>query len=243
MIHFYFSVIPDDIHICGACRKQFSDVEEFVLHKKHGCPVLLSLQSGTQPGISQSTVSSDSLSPGNQVMQTAAQSGMSQSTVSSDSLPQGNQVMQTTTESGVSQSTGSSNNLPGNQVIQTATLSGVSQSTGSSNNLPGNQVIQTATFSGVSQSTVSGHSPGNQVLQSGSNSFTFPQPNSHAQDTYANHQISGNRQDVGGEDQYQVQQVSSTEEVGAYDHVTGTGMQTGQNGEYVCNPTPLSPLH
>ena len=219
MIHFYFSVIPDDIHICGACRKQFSDVEEFVLHKKHGCPVLLSLQSGTQPGVSQSTVSSDSLPPGNQVMQTAAQSGIAQSTVSSDSLPPGNQVMQTTTESGVSQSTGNSNNLPGNQVIQTATLSG------------------------VSQSTVSGHSPGNQVLQSGSNSFTIPQPNAHAQDTYGNHQISGNRQDVGGEDQYQVQQVSSTEEVGAYDHVTGTGMQTGQNGEYVCNPTPLSPLH
>lgn len=199
--------IPDDIHICGACRKQFSDVEEFVLHKKHGCPVLLSLQSGTQPGGSQSTVSSDSLPPGNQIMQTALQSRVSQSTVSSDSLPSGNQHIHT----GMSQSAVISDSLA-----------------------QGNHVMQTASQSGMSQSTVSRESlaSGNQVLQTSSNSFTIPLASAYAQDTYGNHQSSENRQDVGGEDQYQVQQVSSTKEVGAYDHVEGTDLQTNQNGEY-----------
>ena len=142
-MHFYFSVIPDDIHICGACRKQFSDVDEFVQHKKHGCPVLLSLQSGTQPVVSQPEVSSDCLPAGNQ------------------------------------------------------------------------------------------------VTQADINRFTIPLPSIQVHDTYGSHQSLGTRQDPGAENQYQVQQVSSTEEVGAYDHVTGTSLQTNQSGEYVSAPTHL----
>ncbi|KAH3711007.1 hypothetical protein DPMN_070506, partial [Dreissena polymorpha] len=29
----------DDVHICGLCRAQFSDVQEFINHKKGTCPV------------------------------------------------------------------------------------------------------------------------------------------------------------------------------------------------------------
>lgn len=51
-----------DIHICGACRKQFSDVEMFVEHKKIGCPFLPSLQhTAFQTAASQPTVSNDEL--------------------------------------------------------------------------------------------------------------------------------------------------------------------------------------
>ena len=31
----------DDVHICGSCRAQFNDVNEFVSHKKYKCPVKL----------------------------------------------------------------------------------------------------------------------------------------------------------------------------------------------------------
>ena len=167
---FYFPVIPDDIHICGACRKQFSDVEEFVLHKKHGCPVLLSLQTGNQ------------LQTGSQ-----SQSGVTQSTVRSPSLPAGNQVIQNGTQSLVTQSTVSTDSL----------------------------------------------SVGHQLTQSGPDHLTIPQPGEHTQGSYSNQLSLETRQDVGVEDQYQVPQVSSTGEVGAYNHVTGNGLQTNQNGEYV----------
>ena len=98
---------------------------------------------------------------------------------------------------------------------------------------PGNQVIQNGTQSLVTQSTVSTDSlsVGNQLTQSGPDHLTIPQPVEHTQGPY---QLSlESRQDVGVEDQYQVPQVSSTGEVGAYNHVTGNGLQTNQNGEYV----------
>lgn len=54
--------MPMDIHICGACRKQFSDVEMFVEHKKTGCPALLSLQhTAFQTPASQPAVNNDEL--------------------------------------------------------------------------------------------------------------------------------------------------------------------------------------
>ncbi|XP_060553318.1 uncharacterized protein LOC132714448 [Ruditapes philippinarum] len=37
----------EDIHICGLCHAQFSDVELFIQHKKHKCPVRLARQQET----------------------------------------------------------------------------------------------------------------------------------------------------------------------------------------------------
>lgn len=75
-------------------------------------------------------------------------------------------------------------------------------------------------------------SGGNQITQIGSNRFTIPLPSVQVHDETGNHQRKDTSQ-APVVNQFQVQQVSSTEEIGPYDHVTGTGHQTIQGGEYV----------